>query len=73
MGIITYIVFILDMIPVRMTAMGGGGGVQFIAATCSGQSLAEENQLPAGGGASSAWLCSPLLLVSVLLAACRLL
>ena len=51
----------------------GQGGGQFIAATCSGQSLAEENQLPAGGGVSSAWLCSPLLLVSVLLAACRLL
>ena len=53
-----------DQPPVILSAL--------VAAT-SAQSLAEENQLPAGGGASSAWLCSPLLLVSVLLAACRLL
>ena len=41
-----------------------------LTAATSGQSLAEENQLPAGSGASSAWLSSPLLLVSGAAAAC---
>ena len=38
-----------------------------LTAATSGQSLAQENQLPAGSGAPSAWLLSPLLLISVML------
>ena len=30
-----------------------GGGTQFVATTCSAQSLSEENQLPGGGGGSA--------------------
>lgn len=44
-----------------------------LTAATSAQSQAEQNQLPAGGGAFGVWISSPLLLISVLLVACRLL
>ena len=44
-----------------------------LTAATSAQSQAEQSQLPARGGAFGVWISSPLLLISMLLAACRLL